>query len=430
MGVGAAGRWATVVMGLLPGAASAQSVNPFNGTVERNATSAASAANARIYGAVGFLENVLLPTMKTSPDGWTIGAESNSVQGVAHAPAESDGACSTTLFGDGPDSCPYTRVDIDTFSSTGGWGYRTGAFSLFYSAGWTGSRLTEPGVEFAYPFWVGSLAGMGFFNTYSAPFQTGPLKLYDGFGALVEDSQQAYIVGAATELFGVEGRVGFVASDEGNGLFLSGAERSINFGASAVLQKELGDLPYAKFGLDKSPIVGSLLGFEGETPLLTSIYARRLFLPATSLAEGADPVGQVQWSGHLEQHNLPIGAGNYMLADVALSLAAAPAVRFQHVNVSFHPGKIQAGELDIEAGARFSIGYVRHPEMRFYGLDGGGALSWGLELYSPYFTFSISRNDPDMLAKFPQAHNAMNILLRFAVPAWWEDESGDVEDDA
>jgi hypothetical protein len=402
-------------------------------SVEKSSTSAAAGSNARLYGAVGFLESTLLPAMAASPGGVVIGAETNNIQGLARAPVEFGIACDTAL-GHAPGTCPYGRLDIDTFSSSGGWGYQSGHFGLFYTAGWTGTRFTEPGVEFAYPFWVGSLMALGFFNTYAAPFQTGPLKIGPGFNDLIAGSQSAYIVGGTAEFFGVSGRVGFLGSSEGNGAFVSVADHDLHLGGSAVLQDNLGELPYTRFGLDKSPLLGKLLFEPKPDPLLTSLYVRRLTIPGVSVEKGEVAKADALWSVHAELLNLPTPVG--VLVDALTSVQVNPAARFEYAGGTIHTPMYHASGSgkadDFFAGAGLTLAYVRLPTMRYYGLEGGGALSWTLDLRSSFFTFSIGKNDLDMLARFPQAQRAYQVHIGFALPGWdmFGDDSDDSDDDS
>lgn len=395
---------------------------PFGSTVESSVTSTISGANARIYGAVGFLENVLLPGMQRAPNQLLIMANSNIVQGYSHIPADLDTSCATSLGG-APDSCPLGRLDANAFASAGGWGYQAGPIGLFYAAGWTGSLTGEPGAEIGLPFLSASLMGLGFFNTYTAPFQTGPLKFYDGMSAVVDGSRMSYILGASADVLGFSGRVGFLGSDDGNGVFLNASYAALHLSGSTVIQKELGDLPYTRFGFERTPLFSALVfddpGSEQEgTQMTTSIYALRLQLPT-----GGTTAIAPFWSGHVEQYDYPIVA-DFIAVDAKASLAVVPFVYMQHLGATFHSPGFNGLMLPGADGFGWgvSLGLVHLPEMRFYGLDGGNALTWSLDVRTSMVSLSVAKNDPDMLAKFPQAHGGVNINMSLQLQSWWDDD--------
>src|SRR5690606_3363760 len=106
--------------------------------------------------------------------------------------------------------------------------------------------------------------------------------------------------------------------------------------------------------------------------------------------EGEDERHGVLWTGHFEQLNIPTGLG--FLVDGSASFRAAPAIGLQDVLLRLHTeGYHQRANEDF-GGVALAVGVARLPAMRYYGLDGGTAMSWSLDFKTTHLAFSIFKN--------------------------------------
>lgn len=389
-----------------------------DGSIEQATISQAAVRNAQIFGAAGFLDRVLLPTAARSDGAVVISAESSVLQGMLRAPANLSAACG--LVTDAA-SCPYGLLDIDTFSSAGGIAFQDETFGLFYVSSVTSMRLTEGGTEVMYPFVAGALAGLGFFNLYTAPLYTGPTKLMDeGMGSLFEYSSQDYIVGGTAQVpvagMRLGARAGLVATQAKSGAYVSVTEGVLDFVISAVLRPDENEVPYAMVGLQRSPWLGRLLMAGSTRPsaeaATASLYARSLHLEPITAPEGASTTTESMWTVHAAAEN--IYAGDELWAEMSFAAGVRPTPFFHEAR-----GSVYWGAPDDHTGLRFSAGLVGMPAMHYYGTDGGQTFAWAAEAELEWIRLALRRNDTEMLMRFPYAQGATQMYIGFDLGQWW-----------
>lgn len=383
-----------------------------DGSIEQATIGQAAVRNAQVFGAAGFLDRVLLPTALKNGGTVIVSAESSVLQGMLRAPANLSAACGLVTDAE---SCPYGFLDIDTFSSAGGVAFQGENLGLFYVASVTSMRLTEGGTEVMYPFVAGALAGLGFFNLYTAPLYTGPTKIFDeGMGSLFEYSSEDYIVGG-TARFEVAGmrlgaRGGLVATQEKSGAYVSVTEGVLSLVASAVIRPDESEVPYAMLGLQRSPWLGQMLmGGSTQTAAekaTASIYARSLHLEPITTPAGASSTTESMWTVHASAED--IYAGEELWAEMSFAAGVRPTPFFHEAR-----GSVYWGEPDEHVGLRFSAGLVGMPAMHYYGTNGGQTFAWAIEGELASFRFALRRNDTEMLMRFPYAQGATQMYIGF-----------------
>jgi len=381
-----------------------------DGSVAQQAMATAAQRNGQIFGAAGFLDRVLEPTMQLHLGDSVLAAESSILQGMIRAPANLQGACSSDSGG----TCPYGYLDIDAFSSAGGVGWQGENASLFYVASWTAMRLTEAGTEVTYPMLAIALAGLGFFNLYTAPLYTGPTKVMDGLASLFELSTEDYIVGAGYRVswlgMSLGGRVGFLGSNQGSGAYLRLDEGVTRLMASAVLRTESREIPYAMVGMQHSAWLASVVGLgPSETherlPLTLSLYGQSLRLEPMAPPPDAVASHSSLWTAHAGIESLAVGDLGYLEAAAAIGIKPTP---FLHeVRGSFLFGNTTSGVLA-------SVAYVGMPAMPYYGTRGGGSLGYRLEFVAGGLRLALRRNDSDILMRYPFAQGETQIYIGYS----------------
>jgi hypothetical protein len=72
---------------------------------------------------------------------------------------------------------------------------------------------------------------------------------------------------------------------------------------------------------------------------------------------------------------------------------------------------------DFWNGVRLSLGVVELPAMTYFAQQGGRKFLFSFEAKAgSSATFSVRRNDADLLAVFPYAYDAWNIYVKIAFP--------------
>lgn len=382
-----------------------------DGSAGQQAMRAAALRNGQVFGAAGYLDTVLVPAMASHPDENILTAQSSILQGMIKAPAHLWAACDLGQGG----SCPYGKLAVDAFSSSGGLGWQGENLSLFYVASTTAMRLTEEGTQVTYPLFAAALAGLGFFSLYTAPVTAGPLKVTDGIGSLFEMSSNDYIVGggARVTVLGLTlgGRVGFLGSDSGSGAYVRLEEGVSHLVASAIWRKQGSDLPYATVGVQHAPWLAQLLHLPGADAgaSTVSLYARSLRLePFVSPADGVASKTTL-WTAHA-------GVNLTLSDDFSVDAAVAAGVR---PSVFLHEarGSLFYGTRKDVTGVLVSASYVGMPEMMYYGARGGGSLGYSVEVMMSGFRLAVRRNDSAILMRYPFAQGETEIFLGYGASA-------------
>ena len=387
--------------------------------------------NRNTYSAANFAERSLVDG---SPAGqWVM--EWNATLNAARVP---------TLCGDS-DVLEHERKDrlyedsLDLYASNFALSFEAKSFGAFYSASVTQSVM---GLRYA----VLPTMLLQLYPLVSAPF-VGIWQRGDGVSSYSLD----WIGGAHvdTEWFGA--RVGYTGI---GGAYASFDERTIGFFGSTALPFGVHVSPwsYLKSGIDRFDPARFGATKVSETIGMTSLFVRDLpygqeidslldqgadtsaarmaissdpnptfadtlsadAMPIASLGERLEDLANVRLRTlHFEQKSIK------GMVDVELSYALAPKVQVFDGMLAFHspdyhPGRLidRAEDREDEPGFMVKAGAVQLPAQYSLGVAGGTYFSARAEYRTPtQFTFMVLLNDPEQLALYPFATNAVSLRV-------------------
>lgn len=377
--------------------------------------------NRNTYSAANFAERALVDGAPSAQ--WVM--EWNATLNAARVP---------TLCGDS-DVAEHKRKErlyedsLDLYASNFALSFESKSFGAFYSASVTQSVM---GLRYA----VLPTMLMQLYPLVSAPF-IGIWQRGDGVSSYSLD----WIGGAHvdTEWFGA--RVGYAGIGGAYGSF---DERTIGFFASTAVpfSQQISPWSYLKVGLDRFDPARFGAKKVSETIGMTSLFVRDLPygqeidslldqesdattarmaiatipdpMPIASVGERLSDLADVRLRTlHFEQKSIK------GLVDVELSYALAPKVQVFDGMLAVHSPGFHQGRLIDSAESRrddpgfmVKLGAVQLPSQYSLGVEGGTYFSARAEYRTPtQFTFMFLLNDPEQLALYPFATNAVSLRV-------------------
>lgn len=377
--------------------------------------------NRNTYSAANFAERALVDDAPTAQ--WVL--EWNATLNAARVP---------TLCGDS-DVAEHNRKErvyedsLDLYASNMAFSFESKSFGAFYSASVTQSVM---GLRYA----VLPTMILQLYPLFSAPF-VGIWQRGDGVSSYSLD----WIGGAHvdTEWFGA--RVGYAGIGGAYGSF---DERTIGlFGSTALpFGERISPWTFLKAGVDRFDPARFGATKVSNTIGLTSLFVRDLPygqeldslleeeeaattarmmistipdpMPIASIGERLSDLADVRLRTlHFQQSNIK------GIVDVELSYALAPKVQVFDGMLAVHSPNYQPSRLLEEAESRndepgflLKVGAVQLPAQYTLGVEGGTYLAARAEYRTPtQFTFMMLLNDPEQLALYPFATNAVSLRV-------------------
>lgn len=374
------------------------------GTTRYEAARQAAATNAQIFGAVGAYSRHVVPLLKKEGDGAMFELEYHATINAAKAPGE----CKVKL-GKALDGCNLgTSINhLDLYGSNFAIAYKGGPISLFYSASLTMPVVIGPGIN----------RGLFPYLTITGPVLAHamvPMRL------ISKDFGKDVLPGIGIDAIGGGGFVSSYLTVNGGyalsqGLFGDIQVPKLQGFVTALVGDKFRELSTLVAGLRQFDYFG-LTDFT-DTAGRTTLYARQLrYIPPQTAATPTDAAANDQRdgafnfvSGHLEQTDI----AGYL--DVSLSYLTKPTALLHEASVTVHTKGFRAQEAvqgsDPNAALRvgLTLGMVNLPDLYDFGVEGGRRFRFGLEIADGFFYASIRSNDPQTLAMFPMAYNALDI---------------------
>ena len=310
-------------------------------------------------------------------------------------------------YGECPEKYRFSNRQLDLQSMNLGYQARFGRFGLYYAAGVTYGTLAED------PMMRIMLWGFG------APMATGPALIFAPLTGSWQNNVGAsafamdWIGGLTADATVADLRVGYTRSA---GIHLSATNDTLGLFGNTVVR------PGQPLGQFAAGTRQTGWGKASESIGRTSVFARGLPLTeAVRSAVTGDVRGGVDQllTGHLEQTDL---GGT---VDVAVAYAFAPTPLVHEAQVAVHSkgfhGRYEDGEVfeAEETAWRVQGGIVQLPAQWYYGLAGGTfptaraelLFRGGSETESFEGVAALLFNDPEQLALFPFARNAVTLKL-------------------
>ena len=420
-----AARWlGSFVAGALLTSASAvwaQDSGPrgITGTVSFDNAHHAYVTSGAVFGAVKVIDRTLRFTGKSPA--FQVNYEANWIFNAVQVPSVcpvDDGSCP----GDG-----YALQSVDVLA--GGLGLASCAGSeadgfsncLFFGTGFT-SAVGAPSVP--------SRFGLATVMTPAAPFlgmlyTAGVMKSEDPKPGeepkkYVGGLTPSYIVGW-NGTFPALGhvRLGYLSSTDGKGMYTDFSGMPVKAFLTAAFADSFSRLPFFSSGLKEQ------LTTAYETVGATSAYVRKVDMSPPNLPESESLAGAVDfWTAHLEQNSIG------KMFDISGAMAFQPTTLFHAVTAGIHTPNVavprdergKAAWGDDEGGVGFGVhaGLVNLPKLAYYGAQGGRSFYVSADLESQSitsssetrFALSLRRNDPETLALFPYAQNALGLYMQ------------------
>lgn len=385
---------------------------PIGGTAGYRTGLEAMRVNAATYNATAFAERSLFPETRGEDEGKGKGAKTGGLQGgdavVVYEVRQTFGVTRVPTWsvgGDCPDDLRFQSRPVDLMSANLGVAGRWGPIGAYYAAGIVYGNVSEPTNRQRIP--MGILLPLG--ASYGLVFSglAGSRSVVFGSTALAVDS----IAGLEVHTAPVDLRAGWAFS---RGLHLSATEKTVGFFGNAVLRQGLSDLSQFAAGAGRvrwgeaSKVIGR-----------TSAFARGLpIAEVVDLTTGQTTTADLL-TGHLQQEDI----GRWL--DLAAAVAFAPERQLNEARVGVHsPGFHDAGERAGLRGRgalwRVQGGMTQIPTQWAYDVPGGTYLHLRGDVAAPFalgddaggvFRFGLMMNDPEQLALFPFAVNAVSYSL-------------------
>lgn len=346
--------------------------------------------NSALYGAVGVAERKVLPMLHEHEDMGMFVYEHHVLLGATHVPAVAAGSCEDS----------YLHSPVDLASGSIAFAFSRGDLGAYYVASVTiaeayGSGPTRFLLNYAVPF-------TSAFYGLAAPFLKNSSEV-GGSGAYGVD----YVAGAEYTPGTFAFRAAYIGSQ---GAYLQAAESRSGAFVGVAANEAFARLPYLRGGLQRLalPQKGDRLG-------VSSLFARKMELPALS-SEPAAQDDRDFWSGHLAQE------GMLGWLDLVGAYAVRPTPFLHELRVGAHSEDYLELKKNREGwGWGGLVGVASVPPATDLGVEGGTLPSaslqavYGVDGRRSYFRWDISLryNDPEVLARFPYAENALDIYVGF-----------------
>lgn len=383
-----------------------------HGTVGRNTGLAAISRNAQIYGIANEMSRTVLPWLDTTKQPIVIHYGLTTTFGALRAPI-----CSNVSNEYGPRySLQMAKLDLGTFSA--GAGGRMGPFSVYYGVSASVHTVAE---DWGNRVW-GAMT-VPFLASAMAPF-VAPFKrdfVRDDFSLTLD-----FIAGLQYHSpVGAIG-VGYLGSQ---GIFTNFSEKHIRAFAGLVVNRleDAANIPYLALGFES---LDWLVGRDGAKSIgHTKIFGRKLQFPAapppgaavtSAITEGTKPSDFI--TAHLEQTAIA------QHLDVHFTYAAKPTPSIYEAALGYRVGDElpnKSSDADGEPKEQFFrllVGFVKLPDLWFYGVQGGikprvsiqtsGIIPWAPGAGYVPLVLALGINDPELLAAFPYAYNAVQATMR------------------
>jgi hypothetical protein len=371
----------------------------------------AKLTSSNTFGAATAFEREILPNLAHEGD-FVIKLQAYNVVNATSVP----GYCPADVFS----SCnghERVKVPVSLFTVRGTVAYRWEQFGLFYSGSVTKADVASV-TSSAFGAYLSNTAGA--FYLYN-PF-LGPLSSLIDTGEELEKPSYDYVVGASVDLKIFNAYAGYVGS---KGFFTNISNPKLYLMFTTLLSNELRELSYLRSGIERLPL--SLLNSDlGKTVGASSLFFRRVqVVPPQAF-------GSVQTAASVSASDLRNGA-NYALStvhleqedivsllDVAGAVASSPKVGLNHLIAGVHTSGYNKNAFsetgsDLNGLSRYlsglgvRAGVVNVPSQPYFAAPGGKYFSLALEARTPIFRFALGVNDPDILAVFPFATNAVSF---------------------
>lgn len=356
-------------------------------SAQRDLMKRAATDNTNLYGAVGTAERVVLPLMHEHEGMKMLILESHLLGGALHVPARAIGDCESGTI----------RAPVDLTASNWALAWAVEDFGIFYNAS----------VTTAYPHGaMGQRAIIDTINTLSAIYYGLAAPFFPAGGKITDDGSVTWdwIAGAEFTPGTVAVRAGYVGS---RGAYFQAAEKRSGAFFGAAANNGFADLPYLRGGVENLviPATADKIG-------RSSVFGRKLVLPGV-LGAGAETESDF-WTGHVAQE------GIFRVADIWATYAVQPTPFLHELRVGGHtPNFLGIDEDDEGWGVRGVAGFVTMPQRLDLDVQGGRRFSGALEAgYRANDRSSFGRmdlqlryNDPQVLALFPYAEDALDIYF-------------------
>ena len=357
-------------------------------SAQRDLLLEAATDNTNLYGAVGTAERKVLPAMHAHEVVGIMVFEQHVLAGALHVPAEAGG------------DCPYStiRSPVDLTASNWALAWSGEDVGVFYNASVTGAYAAGSGATRAMTGTVATVASI--YHGLAAPFfPTGSKQSDDG--VITWD----WIAGgeATPGTFAI--RAGYVGS---KGAYFQAAESRSGAFFGVASNQTFAKLPYLRGGIERL-VMPKWADKAGRS----SLFGRKLVLPGAVGASANEPDNDFL-TGHIAQE------GIYRVVDVWATYAVKPTPFFHELRVGGHtPNYLGIDEDDEGWGARGTAGFVTMPTRIDLDVEGGRRFSGTLEVnyqvpgMADYalIEFSLRYNDPEVLAVFPYAEDALDIYF-------------------
>jgi hypothetical protein len=360
-------------------------------SAQRDLLQRAATDNTNLYGAVGTAERVVLPAMHKHEGMKLLVFESHVLAGALHVPARAMGDCEDSML----------RAPVDLTASNWALAWSNGDVGIFYNASVTTAYPQGSGSQRAVIDTVNTMAGI--YYGLAAPFMPAGGKVTED-GTVNWD----YIIGGEFTPGTVAVRAGYVGS---KGAYFQAAEKKSGAFFGAAANESFAQIPYLRGGIEHLTLPATV-----EKIGRSSLFGRKLELPGVVGAEDGEPADLV--TGHVAQEGL------FRVVDVWATYAAKPTPFLHELRVGGHtPNFLGIDDGDEGWGVRGVVGFVTMPERIDLDVVGGRRFSGALEAgYRSESRADYARidlhlryNDPQVLALFPYAEDAMDIyfLLSF-----------------
>jgi len=351
----------------------------------------ASTDNTNLYGAVGTAEREVLPLMHAHEGMALFSYDQHVLAGAFHVPVQAIGCESSLLM-----------APVDLTSSNWALAWSQGDVGVFYNASVTTVQAYGGAPMRGFGNFISSAASI--YYGLAAPFFPTGSKMYDN-GSVTWD----WIAGAEVTPGPVAVRAGYVGS---RGAYFQASERISGAFLAAAANQSFAELPYLRGGIERLRL-DSVVDTIGQT----SAYVRFMELPgAVGDVPTAAPPDDLD-TVHFAQE----GMGS--LVDVVAAVAWEPTPMLHELRLGVNtPNFTGIEDRDDTWDFRALAGVVRMPSSPLIGVEGGALPSARLEaVYGAdgsvfsNIELSLKYNDPEVLALFPYAENALDLhfLMQF-----------------
>lgn len=397
-------------------------LRPIEGTVGFRVAQQSQRTNAQAFGAVQLAEEVLFISKDVDTDGdgkpdrtepfpadYGFGLRLNTVFNVARVPTIYQGDC----FELGANERhTFGMHAVDLYATSVAYRFRIPQIkraSVFYAGSITGSTMGLPDTNSG--SWFDSVLKTRYNTTYAYGLAALPLSFLAPLAPLINKDNPPtqlagdFVAGLEFDLPAIgAARVGYAYS---KGIFTNISVDRIRLMAEALLTQEFSSLALLKAGFRE---LSTLKDFGN-----TSFYGRSLQLAAPRpdkevTAFSKKSITELGFTtGHVEQTDI----GGYV--DLRFAYAFRPDPFVHEARIGFH-GSVQDGEDSLLRFFRANVGMVRLPELPFYGVKGGRALtfdvSYRYKSENGIFEIGVERNSPSLLVVFPYAYDSTSIFIR------------------